>query len=113
MDLLDKMVKLGIVKVLPTKRGRIGLEFKVGSTNWNRTNKPIRALIHGHYVTSARSTSWVIVVMHRIVITVKKLDTWPKTVRTAIVVGNMAILLEIVLSKENLSRSRVMRQSIP
>ena len=35
VDLSDKMVKLGSVKVLLTIRGRTSLEYKVNSTSWN------------------------------------------------------------------------------
>ena len=95
MDLSDKVVKLRSIKVLLTTRGRIGLEYKVSSTSWNQTNEPVRVLSHGHSVTNARSATWVIVLMHRIIITVAKLDTWPETVKTATVMGNLTICLRL------------------
>ena len=113
VDLTDKVVKLGSTKLLPIIKGRTSQECKVSSTSWNQTNEPVRALSHGHCVTSARNATWVTIVMHKIVITVEKLDTWPETVRTATIVGNLAILLEIVLIKEKSSRSRVMQKSMP
>ena len=100
VDLPNKMVKLGSVNIILTIRKRMGLEC-------NQKNKPERVLSHDHCVTSARSTTWVVVLMHRIAITMEKLDTWLEIVITATTVGNLAILLLIVLSKEKLSRSRV------
>ena len=50
----------------------------------------------------------MIILIHPVVITVVSLVIWQEIVRTAIIVGILVTLPEIVQNKESLNRSRAM-----
>ena len=104
------VVKLGDAKVMLEIKGKIGLEHKFSLINLDWTNKPVRVSSCGLYVISAKDVIWVTVEMTIITIIAVNLDIWQEIVKTAIIMGNLAILLMSVLSKERLSKNRAMQE---
>ena len=102
------MDKMGDARVILAIKGIIGLVVKVGSRSLNQTSKPRRVLSSCCFVRSVRDDTWVIIVMHQVVTTMVSLVIWKEIVRTTIIMESLVILLEIILNKERLNRSRVM-----
>ena len=74
VDKIGRVVKLRGARVTLVIRGKIGLEYKVGSINLDQTNKPVRVSRCGHYVISARDIIWSTIAMHIITIIAVSLD---------------------------------------
>ena len=70
-------------------RGKMGQETRVGWNSLEEVSKLDRISSNGHFVTSVKDDIWVIVMVHRDVIIVKKLAIYLEIVRTVVIVASL------------------------